>query len=483
MEGRRGENVAFPLFILQRWRVQLSHTPRVSVDQSGNRVIEITWDEYGTTRKRFLLLWRKKESGGASWVYTGEIPASVQTFTITGNREQLLLGPGIYYIQFHGVHDDWSYPQVSFPGEKAPNIFRLLIEQNREPAPKAEVDPKILELISEIEIGDAERCSRAVEEFRKNYSVRRLEYRLSKDHPEQYERLQSALFKAITNTGMPQEIRSACVELLGNNFSQSIEHALIQALDDPDSAKLLRIEILKALGHGNTEERLNALLSSLKDSDPDVRSGAAISLGNIDRKGAVKELIKLLNDASVTVQRNAAASLGYTHSPDVLEPLISVAFDESRDAELRITAIATLARFRLKDEIVQKLFALSENEDEDENVRKIATSVLSSLGKLEAEAKKKLIAEFIQEMKTSSSRRQISAIKQLTPLAKRKSFSLLWKPPAVISPRSERLLQSPSGELTAQRLFLLSYGCSMILMMMFRRLLNLHVNTPEGAHV
>ena len=414
MEGRRGENVAFPLFILQRWRVQLSHTPRVSVDQSGNRVIEITWDEYGAARKRFLLLWRKKESGGASWVYTGEIPASVQTFTITGNREQLLLGPGIYYIQFHGVHDDWSYPQVSFPGEKAPNIFRLLIEQNREPVPKAEVDPKILELISEIEIGDAERCSRAVEEFRKNYSVRRLEYHLSKDYPEHYERLQSALFKVITNAGMPQEIRSACVELLGNNFSQSIEYALIQALGDPDSAKPLRIEILRALSHGNTEERLNALLSSLNDPDPDIRSGAAISLGNIDRKGAVKELIKLLNDASVTVQRNAAASLGYTHSPDVLEPLISVAFDESRDAELRITAIATLARFRLKDEIVQKLFALSENEDEDDNVRKIATSVLSSLGKLEAEAKKKLIAELIQEMKTSSSGRQISAIKQLS---------------------------------------------------------------------
>ena len=414
LEGLRGGNVAFPLFILQRWRTQLSHAPRVSIDSSGNRVIEITWAEYGSAQKRFLLLWRKKESGGASWLYTGEIPASVQTFTIIEDREQLLLGPGTYYIQFYGAHNDWSYPVVSFPGEKAPNVFRLLIEQIQEPATKAEVDPGILELISEIDAGDPERCSRAIGKFRKNYSARRLEYHLSKDYPEQYERLQSALFKVITNTGMPQEIRSACVELLGNNFSQSIEYALIQALDDPDSAKLLRIEILKALSHGNSEERLNALLNSLKDPDPDVRSEAATSLGNIDRRGAVKQLIELLNDESVAVQRNAAASLGYTRSPDVLEPLISVAFDEGRDVELRITAIATIAKFRLKDEIVQKLFALSEKEGEDENVCKIATSVLSSLGKLEAEAKKKLIAELIQEMKTSSSGRQISAIKQLS---------------------------------------------------------------------
>lgn len=418
MEGQRGGDVAFPLFILQRWRVRLLHAPRVSVDPSGNRFIEIAWKEYGSARKRFLLLWRKKESGSVSRVYTTEIPDSVQTFAITEDHEQLLLGPGTYYVQFHGMHDDWSYPHVLFPGEAAPNVFRLSVEQNPDPEPGDDPEiPELIrirELITELETGDAERCSQAVDEFRENYSIRRLEYRLSKDYPEQYERLQTALFDVIRNTRMPQEIRSACVVLLGNNFSQSIEHELIQALDDPASAKFLRIEILKALRHGNTEERLKALLSSLKDPDSDLRGEAVTALGNVDSKNAVTQLIGMLNDESVMVQREAAASLGYTRSPDVLEPLIAIAFDENRDVELRITAIATFARFRLKDAIVQKLFALSKNEDENEHIRKIATSVLSSLGKLEAEAKKKLIADLIREAKTSSGGRQISAIKQLS---------------------------------------------------------------------
>jgi len=415
MGDQRDGGVTFPLFILQRWRIQLSCTPRISVDPSGNRVIEIAWDEHGSARKRFILLWRKKESGGASRIYTGEIPTSEQIFTITGDHEQLPLGPGTYYIQFHKAHDDWSSPPVSFPGEKAPNVFRLIIEQDQGPAPKAEVDPGIMELISEIETGDAEICSRAVDKFmREGYSIRRLEYRLLKNHPKYHERLQTALLKVITDTRMSPELRAACVELLGNNFSQSIEHELVRTLNVPDLAKFLRIRIIKALSHGNTEECLNTLLSSLKDPDPDVRGEAAISIGLIDNKRALKPLLHLLDDESVTVQRKAAASLGYTRSSSVLEPLTSIAFDKSRDVELRITAVATLAKFWLREEIIQKLFALSEDEGENGAIREIATSVLGTLGRLETEKNRKHIAGLIHEMRTSSPSRRISAIKHLS---------------------------------------------------------------------
>jgi len=438
MEGQRGGNVTFPLFTLQRWRIQLSHTPRVSFDQSGNRVVEIAWEEYGFARKRFVLLWRKKESGGASCVYTGEIPASVQTFTITGDREQLLLGPGTYYIQFHRAHDDWSYPLVVFPGEKAPNVFRLLIEWKRDhlsegsegagapnPTPDREgdnssnpdrsrVDSQISQLIRMIESNDAEGRIRAIKDFKKDYSVYRLEYRLLDSYPILYERLQVALLAVITDTGMSPEIRATAVEILGKNFSQEKEYALIRVLRDPDSAERLRIAILKALSHGNTEECLGALLDSLNDSAPEVRGEAATSLGNIDNKHAVNPLIELLNDESVAVQRKAVAALGYTRSLATLEPLISIAFDESRDVDLRITAIAALARFKLRMDVIQNLFVLSENEREDEEVRKIATSALSIQGALEVAVKKKLIAELIQEMKSLSQGRRISAIKQLS---------------------------------------------------------------------
>ena len=45
MKDPNGEDITFPLFILHYWRIHLLQSPRVSTDPSGNRVIEITWEE------------------------------------------------------------------------------------------------------------------------------------------------------------------------------------------------------------------------------------------------------------------------------------------------------------------------------------------------------------------------------------------------------------------------------------------------------
>lgn len=360
MGDQRGGDVKFPLFSLQRWYIHLLSSPHVSIDSSGNRIIEIEWEEYGSAQKRFLLLWRKKESGGASRVYVGEIPASARTFTIQGNHE-LPLSPGIYYLQFYRILNDWSRPPASPPEEKAPNVFLIRIEQNKDRAlgestfesggnisgrpERPEVDPGIDRLICEIESDDLERRVQGINDFKEDYSIRRLNYHLLEYYPEQYDRLQTALFAVITDPGMPLEVRFASVELLGKNFSLEREHMLIEVLNDPDSARDLRIAILKVLSHGNTKECLSALSNSLNDPDPGVRGEAATSLGNTDSKDAIKPLIELLDDESVAVQRKAAAALGYIRSHDAFKRLVSIAFDKGRDLDLRITAIAALAKF------------------------------------------------------------------------------------------------------------------------------------------
>lgn len=424
MENQHGRAVAFPLFILQSWYVHLLHPPKISIDSSGNRVIEIAWEEYGTAWKRFLLLWGREGSVGISRRYCAEeLPASAQTYTIHEDRERLTL-PSSIYLQFYRVRDDWDTLPVSFPGEKAPNVFHVFIEQKKEPAleddeetddssPAREREEHIDQLISEIETGDAERCIWAINEIKRNHSVPRHGYRLLRKYFIGNQRLQKALFGVITNTGMPPEIRSTCVELLGKDSSREKEHTLITVLNDPDSTVGLRVAILKSLSLGNTEECLKALLDSLKDRNPEIRGEAATSLKMIGSKDAAGPLIDLLGDESLTVQRNAAASLGYTRSRIAVEPLVSIALDKTRDLDLRVTAIAALEDLPLENEIIQRLFVLSEDDGEDEEVCKAATGVLSSQGKLEAKVKKKHISGLIREVKTSSHERRVSAIKQL----------------------------------------------------------------------
>ena len=45
MENQNTRAVAFPLLILQSWYVRLLQPPKISTDSSGNRVIEIAWEE------------------------------------------------------------------------------------------------------------------------------------------------------------------------------------------------------------------------------------------------------------------------------------------------------------------------------------------------------------------------------------------------------------------------------------------------------
>jgi len=414
MKGPNGENIAFPLFIIQYWRVHLLRPPAVSTDPSGKRVIEITWEENGTAGKRFIILWRKKESGDLSKEGIWEIPDSAWTYRIEGDRETLPLPPGQYYVQFYSIRDEWDSLPVAFPGEKTRNVFRFNIEREQKPSPQPGVDAGIEQLITEIETGLAYRCIGAIDEFKKNHRVRVLGYQLSRDHPELHERLQAALLKIITNTEMPPDLRSVSVELLGNTFSRSTEHALLRVLDDPTSPKPLRIAILKSLHRGFTEERINALVGSLKDPDPDIRGEAATALGHTGQGRVTESLLPLLDDESVFVQRRVATALGETRSHKALIPLSSISFDRNRDRELRITATNSMARLGLDKETAQKLQDLSEDESEDKEIRGIALSVLSTRGLLDDELKKRQASRLIDEMRSGTHERRIFAIEQMS---------------------------------------------------------------------
>jgi len=424
MESQHEIPIAFPLFAIQKWYVSHLQPPKISAGPSGNRIIEITWEEHGIAERRFLLIWGREESVGISRrYYTEDLPAFVQTYTICEDREKLTL-PSNIYLQFYRVRGDWDTLPASFPGVKAPNVFRITIgqgpdpvledsDETDDPARDKEREENIRHLISEIETGDTERCSRAINEIRQDHSVPRHGYRLLRKYLIANEKFREALFAAITNTGIPPEIRSAGVELLGKDFTQAEEHMLIKVLNSSDSTVSLRVSVLRSLGYGNTKECLKALLDSLNDSSLEIRGEAATSLKMTDSRDAVKPLIKLLGDESLAVQRKAAASLGYMRSSMAIEPLVSLALDREQDLDLRVTALMALENFHLHEEIIQKLFVLAKDGSEGEEIRKTATGVLRNLGKLEAKTTKYRINELIIEMKEAPHERRISAIKQL----------------------------------------------------------------------
>jgi HEAT repeat protein len=72
----------------------------------------------------------------------------------------------------------------------------------------------------------------------------------------------------------------------------------------------LRVDVIVALSKINSESCLQFLLQALHDDNPEVRSCAALSLGEMRRKMAEFPLKNLLSDSVEKVRKSAAMALG-----------------------------------------------------------------------------------------------------------------------------------------------------------------------------
>lgn len=131
-------------------------------------------------------------------------------------------------------------------------------------------------------------------------------------------------------------LSSICAGCLGQDPLKTRAEKLVGSLGDEDKeVASASTNALIDIG----EPAVSSLIEALKDENPQVRSFAAIALGEIRDKKAVEPLIEVLDDPSPEVRMNAAYSLGEIEDVKAVEPLIKLLKDENGEV-VRFTVIA-----------------------------------------------------------------------------------------------------------------------------------------------
>jgi len=152
--------------------------------------------------------------------------------------------------------------------------------------------------------------------------------------------------------------------------------SLLAELDHPDTAR--RRTAVEALGHLNDPQATLALLRALHDPDRCVRSWAAGMLGGVGsvpgKPQAVEPLITMLADTDADVRSSAAISLGYLRDPHAIQPLITCLHDPN--ASVRGHAANALGALGAREAVPLLLLTL---QDADRMVRVWSAVALRNL--------------------------------------------------------------------------------------------------------
>lgn len=184
----------------------------------------------------------------------------------------------------------------------------------------------------------------------------------------------------------------AIVERLGSEFraqgQQDIDSVLrsgissyedlLAVLPNQSVNADIRARICWILAQLGDKRAVPALLVSLRDQDPDLRSVAAKSLGELGDKQAVQTLITALSeDENVEVRVAAAYALGLLGDNQAVEPLVSVLSDRSQEPRVRGMAAEALSDIKDSRAVSPLIAALT---DVSVEVRFWATFALGELG-------------------------------------------------------------------------------------------------------
>lgn len=82
---------------------------------------------------------------------------------------------------------------------------------------------------------------------------------------------------------------------------------LVKAASDPKNN--ISLAAVKAMGNVNDENVVNALISSLRDREPEIRLSAIDSLVNMKKNIAMEHVRSLVSDTDTTVSQRAKEAL------------------------------------------------------------------------------------------------------------------------------------------------------------------------------
>ncbi len=160
-------------------------------------------------------------------------------------------------------------------------------------------------------------------------------------------------------------------------INEEIDEALLQLQDSDEN---IRSQAALSLGWMGEKEVVNPLIHILLNDDSEkVRANAAMSLGQLGFEEAIDSLIKSLKDEDYSVRGMSIYSLGLMKATSALKPLIKVLKNDP-DREARIAAAESLAQLG-KEEAIQPLVFTFVNE-ENKDVKREAKASYEKLTKL-----------------------------------------------------------------------------------------------------
>jgi len=145
--------------------------------------------------------------------------------------------------------------------------------------------------------------------------------------PENRDRVQGALLRALSDNRRNTEVRRRALESIAPLSIPQVKTAITEAYQGPIPE--LKISSIYAMGKNCDSSWLPLVLKELNNPDAEVRYEAAGACRELEDEAAVPGLIKLIDDFDVDVQMAAVQALGEIGSTEAKECLIQCLENEN----------------------------------------------------------------------------------------------------------------------------------------------------------
>ncbi|NSW75431.1 MAG: HEAT repeat domain-containing protein [Candidatus Atribacteria bacterium] len=174
------------------------------------------------------------------------------------------------------------------------------------------------------------------------------------------------------------QVRMGAAYTLGEIGDIRAVEPLITVLRE-DQEERVRTQAAHALGRLGDKRAVKPLIEALKDREHSVRYAAIMALWELEAKEAIPYLIQALHDEHPSVREIAAWVLGEMGDSRVVESLLASLSDE--DPSVREDIVAALGKIRA-NEATSPLMGMLQ--DENENIRVAAVWALGKIGNPQA---------------------------------------------------------------------------------------------------
>jgi|Deesub1362B_J571_1020462.scaffolds.fasta_scaffold00705_10 HEAT repeat protein len=247
------------------------------------------------------------------------------------------------------------------------------------------------------------------------------------------------------------------IKAILNEEKEELRSAAAEAIAWSDE-KTLRLLVEKISGEKVKKAPwalVNRLMDILKEKDTSLRINAAIALGRLGDKRAVKPLISVLKDSSVKVRNAAVIALGMIGDSSAINPLLSRLDDES--IEVRKSVLEALEDIQIGPKHAEKIKDCIH--DPNPRIRELAAMILEKGGERTIDALLESLNDSVRDVRIAAIHSLLATMSKIPPSRSeevRKTISKrLESSPDVVNVVIEAVKTSSSNSVRRNAIWLL----------------------------